>query len=114
MVTIACAHCNHIENYLSSFQHNRLLICLECGKYTWTKPENENIKSGRAYSRCPRKCKIGKLEPETCEKIDTMLISGWTYSDLTEQFPQAHLNLANFSTHKNKHMHPYFRSLLTR
>jgi hypothetical protein len=41
-----------------------------------------------------------------------MLIQGWTYCDLIEQFPQAHLNIANFSTHK-KHMHPYFRNFVS-
>jgi len=86
-----------------------LLVCWKCDKYTWTKLENGILTSGKAYSQCPGKCKIGKLEPELREKIDTMLIQGWTYFDLIDQFPQAHLNIANFSTHKNNHMHPYFR-----
>jgi hypothetical protein len=60
---------------------------------------------------CPKKCKIGKLDPETREKLDTMLINGRTYEDLIRQFPQANLNIANFSTHKNKHMHPYWLNL---
>ena len=111
-VTVACAHCNHQKKYFQSFEHPGILPCLYCGKYTWTKLADGKIKSGKAYSKCPKKCKIGKLEPEIHEKIDAMMIQGWTYIDLIEQFPEAHLNIANFSTHKNKHMHPYFRQFM--
>jgi hypothetical protein len=66
--------------------------------------------SGKAYSKCPKKCKIGKLQPEIREKIDVMLIQGVTYQDIAELYPPArHLNGANLSTHNNNHMHPRFR-----
>ena len=108
MVTIQCAHCGDTKNYLCSFERPQLLICLKCIKFTWTKTENQHIKTGLAFSRCPKKCKIGKLDPEIREKIDRMLIGGLPYEDLIQQYPQANLNIANLSTHKNKHLHPYF------
>jgi hypothetical protein len=66
--------------------------------------------SGKQYSWCPGKCKIGKLEPEIKQKIDEMLIQGVTYQDVAEFYPPArHLKGANLSTHNNNHMHPRFR-----
>jgi hypothetical protein len=90
-------------------------MCLRCFKYTWVSVEDGILKgSGKMYSRCPGKCKVGKLAPEIREKLDRMLIEGWTYQDMIEQFRAGHLNGANLSTHNNKHLHPYFRSLACR
>lgn len=66
----------------------------------------------RALSKCPSKCKIGKLEVEMREKIDNWLVMGSPYREIIETFQACKLNAANLSAHKNQHLHPFFRSLL--
>lgn len=76
----------------------------------------------KAFSKCPGKCKINKLGPDMSIRIDRMLIEGWTYSDIADHIadllpevrlnPEAQLNLANLSTHVNKHLHPHFRNFM--
>lgn len=68
--------------------------------------------SGQVFSKCPGKCKIGKLGLEVKERLDTRLIWGLTYRDIIEEFPEAQLNLANISTHKSKHTRPYLRTVM--
>jgi hypothetical protein len=89
-------------------------MCWRCDKWTWITVEGDVVKTGKAYSKCPSKCKIGKLEPEVIHKIDEMLIGGLPYADIVAEFPDAHLNSANLCTHNNKHLHPDFRNLAVR
>jgi hypothetical protein len=111
-VPLVCPHCG-CENSFdftvgAHFRHIR--TCWRCHKWTWVIVEGDVVKTCKAYSRCPKKCKIRKLEPEVIQKIDVMLIQGLTYQDIIELYPPAgHLNGANLSTHNNKHIHPLFR-----
>jgi hypothetical protein len=108
---ILCQHCRCADDRGFDGTFKSIVICRRCGKWTWVRAENSQVKSsGKAYSWCPGKCKIGKLEPEIREKIDEMLIQGVTYQDIIELCPAAgDLNGANLSTHNNKHLHPDFR-----
>jgi hypothetical protein len=107
---ILCQHCGYERDCAYEGSFKGMEICRSCSKWTWFRAENGQVKSsGKQYSRCPGKCKIGKLEPEICQKIDVMLIEGLTYQDIIELYPAGNLNGANLSTHNNKHLHPDFR-----
>jgi len=56
------------------------------------------------YSKCPIGCKIGHLKSDVIDEIDTELAQGYEYQSIIDTFPQAALNPANISVHKNKHL----------
>jgi hypothetical protein len=113
-VPLVCQHCGYENSFgFTVGAHSRhIRTCWRCDKWTWVIVEGDVVKACKAYSKCPRKCKIGKLEPEVIRKIDVMLMQGGlTYQGIIELYPPAgHLNGANLSTHNNKHIHPDFRA----
>jgi superfamily II helicase len=64
---VVCQHCEYenILRFVSRAHFRRVMVCRKCGKWNWVKVADRVLKgSVGAYSKCPGKCKIGRLEPE--------------------------------------------------
>jgi hypothetical protein len=109
MIRILCQNCRCEDEY-PSVDTFGVLICVGCHRRSWIKAEDGQDKSSaKEYSKCHGRCKIGKLAFEKRRKIDEMLIQGNPYKEIIQEFSADHLNGANLSIHKNKHLHPRYR-----